>query len=170
MGAIARLERLCKSPSPQSVRKQLLVRSRFSHVGLTRAHVCVVLGDRVASGLKDHQPEIREDVLPKGPNGVYLGELKEIIAIVGCSLCRFVTKALAQSWNTLPLICSRRYLIEVDIYYDGLFKTKQGIGLDIRLRGMTDYDVPSMAMAIFLMDLFFTKFLPICRISYTSLQ
>lgn len=33
--------------------------------------------------------------------------------------------------------------MEVDIYYDGLFKNRYEIGLDIRLRGMTDYDVPN---------------------------
>lgn len=32
--------------------------------------------------------------------------------------------------------------MKVDIYYDGLFKTRYEIRLDIRLRGMTDYDVP----------------------------
>lgn len=110
--------------------------------GRNLCHVCVVLGDRIAGGLKDHQPEIMEGVLPAGPNGVYMGELKEIVATVGCALCRLVTKALAQSWTTLPLICSGGYLMEVDIYYDGLFKKRYEIGLDIRLRGMTDYDVP----------------------------
>lgn len=82
-------------------------------------HVCVGLGDRIAGGLKDHQPEIMEGVLPEGPNGVHLGNLKEIVATVGYAMCRLVTKALAQSWTTLPLICSGGYLMVVDIYYDG---------------------------------------------------
>lgn len=59
--------------------------------------VCAALGDRIADGLKDHQPEIMEDVLPEGHNGVCLGELEEIVATVGCSLCRLITEALAQS-------------------------------------------------------------------------
>lgn len=105
-------------------------------------HVCVVLGDRIAGGLKDDKPEIMGGVLPEGLDGVHLGDLKEIVATVECALCRLVTKALAQSWTTLPLTCSGGYLMEADIYYDGLFKNRHEIGLDIRLRGMADYDVP----------------------------
>lgn len=105
--------------------------------GRNLCNVCVVLGDRIAGGLKDHQPEIMEGVVPEGPNGVCLAELKEIVAIMGCAFCRLVTKALAQSGTTLPLIFSGGYLMEVDIYYDGLFKNRYEIGLAIRLRGMT---------------------------------
>lgn len=106
--------------------------------GRNPCYVCVVLGDRIANSLKDHQPEIGEDVLPKGPNG----GTERVYSQCGVFFVPICHKALAQSWTTLSLICSRRYLMEVDIYYDGLFKTRQGIGLVIRLRRMADYNVP----------------------------
>ena len=135
--------------------------------GRNLCHVCVVLGDRITGGLKDDKPEITGGVLPEGLNEVYLGDLKEIVATVECALCRLVTKALAQSWTTLPLICSGGYLMEINIYYDGVFNNRHEIGLDIRLRGIVDYDVPEYMFRTYL---FFEKSPPLCRDGYSNLQ